>query len=764
METKLSFLPYINYLRHKIVDERDIRATLYRFILRRFERHPELLRGEVYLNNFAQYNDVIPLIEDTVFPLIHEDDESMFALSEPLSPTIFYCTEAFYKLCFDPVTNEFKPTKNITSDKAAVFRLSWIYTLIAEKLYHVKTNFSGEMVHVMHDPETNLNRYFKLTVDPRFIEVKVKGRLPDLDIPALISELSFTDKDLDILQEKLPLANFSFEGFAIAGLTDITAHYTTEIIKNAIINASPYNDEYFDNIQTAIRTLMQHKDIDIGLLPFLKVNDRYVLDSESSRTSIFVQSCTKANCSESSYSDMAQNYAKKTRPFYVPDISSSVLEKYPFLGALFQNGYNGFMIIPLFWNNQLMGVLEMATLHKNVLNEKMISKIDNILPLLAQILKQRVDAFEASLQTVIKEKFTSLQPAVEWKFNEVAWEYLKNTAPGKKDEVKNIYFKEVYPLYGAIDIRNSSVERNISLQKDMHQHFMLLMNTLDDLKKNIKLGLLDETIYKCKKWMERTRDFLTTDDEVRLADFLENDIKPFLSYFRDNFPEAVETVDHYFAESDPQTGIVFENRRQLEASIQLINTSVSNFLETQRDELQKTYPTYFEKFRSDGIEYDIYVGQSIAPQKVFNPLYLKNLRLWQVASMSEIARLAHTLLPKMEKELHTTQLILVHTNTIDISFRNDERRFDVEGAYNIRYEVIKKRIDKVHIKNTNERLTQPGKIALVYFNQKDADEYLKYIQYLQNGGYLLDDVEHLDLEDLQGVAGLKAIRVGISLD
>ena len=101
VETRLSFVPYINYLQKRIKDERDVRATLFRFILRRFEQHPELLASDVNITNFAKYNDVIPLIEDTVFPLIHDDNESMFALSEPLSPKIFYCTEAFYKVCFE---------------------------------------------------------------------------------------------------------------------------------------------------------------------------------------------------------------------------------------------------------------------------------------------------------------------------------------------------------------------------------------------------------------------------------------------------------------------------------------------------------------------------------------------------------------------------------------------------------------------------------------------------------------------------------------
>ena len=101
---------------------------------------------------------------------------------------------------------------------------------------------------------------------------------------------------------------------------------------------------------------------------------------------------------------------------------------------------------------------------------------------------------------------------------------------------------------------------------------------------------------------------------------------------------------------------------------------------------------------------------------------------------------------------------------IDISFRIDEKRFDVEGTYNIRYQVIKKRIDKVHIKDTDERLTQPGKIALVYFSNKEADEYVSYVNFLQEQNILDNDLEFLELEELQGVHGLKALRVGVAAD
>jgi hypothetical protein len=117
----------------------------------------------------------------------------------------------------------------------------------------------------------------------------------------------------------------------------------------------------------------------------------------------------------------------------------------------------------------------------------------------------------------------------------------------------------------------------------------------------------------------------------------------------------------------------------------------------------------------------------------------------------------------MPVALQTTQLIFVHSTPIDISFRKDERRFDVEGGYNIRYEVVKKRIDKVHVLDSNERLTQPGTVAIIYFDEKDAEEYAGYIRYLQETGSLQEPIEYLDLEELQGVSGLRAIRVKVKI-
>ncbi|WP_315822318.1 hypothetical protein [Paraflavitalea speifideaquila] len=268
--------------------------------------------------------------------------------------------------------------------------------------------------------------------------------------------------------------------------------------------------------------------------------------------------------------------------------------------------------------------------------------------------------------------------------------------------------------------------------------------------------------YTIGKWQKvLAQEVLTSSDEASLNYFLNEEISAWLDHVKLQQAQAKVPIDQYRQLIQGADSPISSHRRALDASMQMINNTIGNFLDAENARLQQIYPCYFEKFRTDGLEYDCYLGQSIAPDKPFDHFYLKDFRLWQLSSMTTIARTTHALLPQMPVPLQTTQLIFIHDQTIDISFRTDERRFDVEGAYNIRYEMIKKRIDKVHIRNTKQRLTQPDTMAIIYFNRQDLNDYLPHLKYLQETGMLMPDMEELELEDLQGITGLRALRVGI---
>lgn len=176
---------------------------------------------------------------------------------------------------------------------------------------------------------------------------------------------------------------------------------------------------------------------------------------------------------------------------------------------------------------------------------------------------------------------------------------------------------------------------------------------------------------------------------------------------------------------------------------------------------QQIFPHYYERFKSDGVEHNLYIGASIAPNRAFLPVHFQNLRLWQLQVLCEMEREHHEYKSTLPYCLEVTTLILAYSTTLSIRFRMDEKRFDVDGTYNARFEIVKKRIDKAHIKGTEERITQPGKVVIVYANNNEEKEYRSHIKQLQEKNILDSHIEELEVEELQSISGLKALRVGI---
>jgi hypothetical protein len=280
----------------------------------------------------------------------------------------------------------------------------------------------------------------------------------------------------------------------------------------------------------------------------------------------------------------------------------------------------------------------------------------------------------------------------------------------------------------------------------------------------MQLPLLEGLEFKNENLRQSIEATMTAEEELSINDFLNNEVEPLFTHLQKTNSQAKKIIDDYFSLMNRKDSQLFQNRQEYEDSVTAINNAVLSYIENEEAAIQQSYPHYFEKYRTDGIEYNIYIGQSIAPTIAFDLFYLKNIRLWQLKTMAGAAKVVQQLMPSLKVPLQTTQLILIHSQPLSISFRRDERKFDVEGSYNIRYEIIKKRLDKVRIKDTSERLTQPNKIAIVYSNQKDVMEYEEYIRFLQKKNILKPGTELLELEELQGVKGLKALRVEINME
>lgn len=759
VDSKISFRPFISYLKNKRPEVSGTQERLYSYLIKKFENEPSLLKPIDNVDEISSQGDLMELLTTSLFPVVGDSEKNNFALAAPYQFSVFHYCETFRKLFFDSDEQHLLLPDGIPSEQLKAIHCAMIYDHVLEKFYGMKLNENPELIYPVSDPQTEMLRYYRIRLDRRFIDIHLQGELPPIQDCGVCMN-TFRILDLEKQLARMPLELFQVEGFAVWVAEDVTVSESLEQIKKVLLREDECDTGVIAEVKKAVKALVGLTDVEIGLMPFIKVNNQFVLDEENVMHSLVTKQWLGDDPgSLAQFHQYVGFLSEHPEPTPITNLSEDMVAFAPFLANIFQRGTRSYITYPMQNSDGLIGILELSSPTPNALTHKALARLEPAIPLLSLAMLKCRDSFHGKIEKLIMEKFTALQQPVEWKFKEVAWDYLRN----KSTTTQNVVFENVYPLYGAIDIRNSSLERSHALQKDLKEHLLLIADVLEKLQSIIKLPLLEGLEFKNDNFRQLIEANMTTENETEIKEFLVNEVEPVFSHLQKNNKEATPIVDVYFHIVKDCDSPLYRHRREYEETLGQINDAVMTYLEKEQETLQNSYPHYFEKYRTDGVEYNIYIGQSISPTNPFDLLYLRNIRLWQLKSMAEAARVTHRLLSELKIPLQTTQLILVHSQSIAISFRKDERKFDVEGSYNIRYEVIKKRLDKAYIKGSSERLTQPGKIALVYSNQKEVQEYEEYIKFLQKKSILNSNIEYLELEDLQGVKGLKALRVEINM-
>jgi len=758
VNSAISFKPFIDYLRKRAGEEQTVKATLYKNTLSLFDSH-NVYDQDIPLEEIHQYEVLLEQVYLCLSAPLAAENELAWALGFPIQPIVFYGTGMLYDLMESRKDYDDLSITPRTLESHHKERLQMVYSLILKKVYNFQVPINTGQFHGVKNVNTGLHEYYGVQMNVDFIEVTIKGKKPDIDFKKLYTRLN-DGAGYEILESILPLELFTFRGIAAVMISDVTARMAVQSIRKVQLESNRGDEEErYKRVMLSLKTLVKNNNIEFDLFPFVRVNDEPVYGYVKGGTGVLFSVWGEDRLSIEDFQRQVKGYTANPRFFFSEDITAPEEQTHVFLEYFRKLGVRSLALIPVFYNHKLVGVLCMHTWKDHTFSENILPLLEPAISAVEQLSQIYIDEFNWEIESIIKEQFTSIQTAVQWKFNEAAWNYLYSKKKGLPVKTPPISFNDVYPLYGAVDIRNSTVERNKAIIADLEGLLNTLLETLSILQEYDRSALMEELVYKCGKWKEMLRqEQMNAADENNLTIFVKEDVIPYLTHLSKQNKNTTTIIEEYLLLSDRN---LQSNRQALETAMQMINNAVTEYLESQHDTLQEPFPCYFEKFRTDGIEYDIYIGQSIAPDKPFNQFHLKNLRLWQLSSMAAIAKLTHGLLPEMPTPLHTTQLIFVHNNVINIGFRTDERKFDVEGAYSIRYQMIKKRIDKVRVRNTEERLTQPDKIVLIYFDKADIHDYLPFIHYLQEKGILHNDLEELILEDLQGLTGLKALRVGV---
>jgi hypothetical protein len=758
---ELTLGPLIDFWRAKATRDGTIHGAIGRLVEAELKSAPELAEPITDLGAIDRHRELVDVLMSTVFPPVSWDQEYGAAFV-PYQLRAFYATPSCQRLLLDA---EGRLQGRVDADAAMVgeIRALFALALVLERVHGIHLDVDYPIVVAVADPDTGLDRYFRMLLDPRFIEVVPVEPVTPLD-PAARARVKELLADPRSLADLLRLDRFLFRGFTIFKAIEVTDQEVISSIKRDLIDReSLVSCSRFQGLQQKLRTLFRRPGLHLSLAAI--EGDQVLMLNSAARLE---HACIFADSAHHQIAEFAGSIydraARAGRPLIVEDLRSA--ERTHVEDELLRVGFRNLVVAPLHYQDELIGMLDLASTEPGELNATHLRKLEDVLPLFSMAVRRSKEELEGRIQAFIKEKCTAIHPSVEWRFRQAVLRGLERSriGAGPLTEIEPIVFPDVYPLYGLSDIRGSSTQRAFAIQTDLLAQLELARAVLQTAHHLRPLPALDELTYRVDKHAAAIEVSLRSGDEVGLIAFLRTEVEPLFEHVAAFGRDVRARVEAYRAALEPGLGTVYQRRRAFEESVTQISEAISSYLEMEEQAAQAIFPHYFEKQKTDGVDYNIYVGGSLVEGVRFDPIYLRSLRLWQLMVTCGAALRAERLKDRLPIPLETTHLVLAHHAPLSIRFRFDEKRFDVDGAYNMRYQIVKKRVDKAVIRTTGERLTQPGRIAIVYSQPAEAAEYRDYVEYLQHRRYVGREIEDVELEELQGVQGLRALRVAVELD
>ncbi|ANF49997.1 hypothetical protein A0O34_05405 [Chryseobacterium glaciei] len=751
----ISFKKYLDVLEHiRYNDRLEYRVNYAESLIEKTKNFKELKEGFQDTALLDKHEDLIRLLLADLFPTGLTNNE-IKAASIPLSNITFNYTERFKNILKDAGKDFEIELRNIDDDEFYVFCCCLILQSYFKK--DIKSTFP-----FYYDIPNKLGimKHYKITVNSDFTELfpTDKATIPTDEVIDMLLE---NIDDFKLWKKHFPSQSWLLKGFTIISLVDCTSEVALSDLKSSMIQIDPENLNPDENLTEIFKSYFDVPELNFGLMLFNKkdqsleklpiyenVFTNHILDFWINAFDEETRKNTFDNLNHNSKAIVVSNVDKLDEE--IKNIAS--------FNILKDNNINSFMVIPIMKDNELLAIMEFTSPHANSFNGLKLKKLEFFTDMILFSINRFSFEKNYQIEAIIQREYTSIHDSVVWKFRNEAEKYF-NASLGKKIyTLKQISFKNLTPLFGFSDIRSSSEKRFNLMLEDLNQQIDGLHDIFSLINSDSEKYLLALDIFE-----NELNNEIKADTEQRLQRLLREEIHPYLQGKLEvqASGEIKTKIKDYFTQVFTQSDLFYANRKSLDDSITLVNRKLADVLDENQVKAQQIFPHYYERFKSDGIEHNLFTGHNIAPELHYSSKIVHQLRYWQLKTVCKMEQDFQSFKKDLPISLDIASLIFVYNEKIDIRFRMDEKRFDVDGAYNSYYEIIKKRLDKAHIKDSTERITCPGKITIVYFGMENQKEYLDYISRLQKKGILQSDVEFLRVEDLQGITGLLALRISL---
>ncbi|MEM9921898.1 MAG: GAF domain-containing protein, partial [Bacteroidota bacterium] len=659
----LSFTKMFDYWEQLAQSEDAGEAAYGQSVLDRLAHAPELREHINDHKLLSKYESEIALLMSAVFPPSLQTNE-IKAVGIPFTPVWFNPSHRFRNILSSAGPDFQLGFLNATADQMYIMASLFLLRM----RFNVKLEYKKPIFFEIPNKESGQIHYYRAFFNADFSHLKLNN--PDFSLSKEDIELLINNYDrADLWKEKIPPNTFDFEGFALITIFDLTFDQVLSNLKTDLLHKQALIDPVrIKAIQLKLQSILKVPGLQFGFAFVDSDENRIKSLGYQYSSSLLLSGSDEVVIKDIMCSDSEKMICNHNSPLIAPDITRMIRDDNPFTQNLLDQGIQSFIVAPIKYNNETIGVLELGAPEAGQLNSVVVQMLDDLLPMFTIAIKRSLDDYQNKLEAIVQKRFTSIHPAVSWRFYDAAENFLREGT----DTVEEISFEDVYPLFGQADIKGSSTERNKAISGDLIEQLTLAKEVLEIADKQHTLPIYSNLEYRIDTCIDDIRQGLKAGDEVGILEFLKADIYPVFKHISTLSAVTAEAVERYKSHIDPELGILYKRRKEYEDTVSMINEKIGAYVEEEQLKAQEMFPHYFEKYKTDGVEHHIYVGKSLVQNKPFDKVYLQNLRLWQLLITCGIENLMHRLKPTMNTQLDIASLILVHSSPLAIRFRMDE--------------------------------------------------------------------------------------------
>ena len=384
-EINIGFKKLLDFYTSNIENTSNLENERLKEIIGVFERFPVLKNGFSEIKYLATYKEEITvLLQDFFNPILSLNEIKM-------ASTIFYndlfcATQRFKNILKEAGEDYNLEIVNIPENDRYIVACA----IILNSYYGYDVNFKRPFYFNIPN-EKGIMKTYKILYNADFVEITKNSDAPEIskdDYKLLLDNFG----NIKLWQEKFPINSYTFNGFVIANMFDVSNDQAISNIKATLIGSSIEDKEVFINdFQDIFKTLLDVDDLSVGFSLYNSKDNTLVKVYDSSIDSFLLQKKNSKKC-HSIFCNYSFKTLVKDNKYYsvsnVEEFYSSKSGKQPQIEILYNQGIKSAIFAPIVDGDELLGVLELVSKKPFQLNSFKAYKLEDVLPYIKLAVKR----------------------------------------------------------------------------------------------------------------------------------------------------------------------------------------------------------------------------------------------------------------------------------------------------------------------------------------------------------------------------------------